>query len=436
MNTGRKEEAFWDKQRETISVGDLRVLQLAKLQKTVAFVAETSEFYKRRKKFSAHDANFDSLDDFSKKIPFTIKEDLLQGETYENLCVDKKDIIEVHFSSGTSARPVYSFLSKKDIREGSEYLARTWYMQGIRQESTFGMLASYGLFSAGLLNHYAIQEIGTFVVPIGGSSTLKTLDIFRNFSVDSCAAVASYYPYLITIAKENSIPLHELKLRHIIAGGEPFSEDQRSYVEKELGATMYDQYGLCEINTGLAGECSEKNGLHILADYAYPEIINSETGENLGENQEGELVLTTLHKEASPLLRYRTGDITSITYEPCICGRTMPRIARIKRRVTDVLFYKGIKVEKEYVAQLMLDLQDCVNPYIWQMEISVVYSRDEIELKVVLEKDNEKEIGRVAKCLLDSLGFKVNVRVFTQDELNQLGSSKLKNFIDHRPKDT
>lgn len=435
MTVIKRDPAFFDRKKETVPVEELKSLQLKKLRATVKLVSTKSKLYIQKKNLSPHGFDFKSLGEFSEKIPFTTKRDLLECGMYENLCVDKNQIVEVHFSSGTSAKPVFSFLTKKDINEGNEYLARTWYMQGITTESVFAMLASYGLFSAGLLNHYAIQQIGAFIVPIGGSSAYKTLDLFRAFSVNACAAVASYYPYLITVAKENGIRPENLHIRHIIAGGEPFSEGQRQYVESYFGATMYDQYGLCEINTGLAGECKEKKGLHILADYAYPEIIDPNTGEILGEGQEGELVLTTLHKEASPLLRYRTGDITSITYGPCPCGRTMPRISRMKRRVTDVLFYKGVKVEKEYVAALMVDLCDLVNPYIWQMEVTSVDGRDEIVLKVVLETQDDAALSRAAAYLPEKLGFNVNIRVFTKNELTELGNSKLKNFLDSRKTD-
>jgi phenylacetate-CoA ligase len=433
MNTQKGESLFWDKQRETVSVTKLKSLQLAKLRESVGFVARHSILYRNLKKISPRDADFNSLDEFSKKIPFTTKEDLLASELYENLCVPKKELAEVHSSSGTSAKPSYSFLTKKDIQESSKYLARTWYMQGVRKESTFAMLASYGMFSAGLLNHYAIREIGAFIIPVGGSSALKTLDILREFSVDSCAAVASYYPYLIALARENNIRPNDLKLRYIIAGGEPFSENQRCYVEKEFNATMYDQYGLCEINTGLAGECAEKNGLHILADYVYPEIVHPASGEVLGEDHEGELVLTTFHKEASPLVRYRTGDITSISCKPCPCGRTMPRISRIKRRATDTLFYKGIKIEKSYIAKLMEDLRDYLNPYIWQMEINSDTGRDEAVLKIVLKQGKEEEaLNHITASLKKNLVFNVKTRTFTAEELAHLGNSKLKNFIDNR----
>lgn len=434
MDISKKNSPFWDKKSETISVADLKSLQMAKLRESVTFAIEHSDLYMQRKKLSPHDASFNSLDEFSRKIPFTAKEDLLRGELYENLCVPKKDLVEVHSSSGTSARPVYSFLTKQDIQKSNEYLARTWYMQGIREESSFAMMASYGLFSAGLINHYAIQQIKSFIIPVGRSSALKTLEILREFFADSCAAVASYYPYLIHAAKHNDISLKDLRLRNIIAGGEPFSEKQRRYVEGEFSAIMYDQYGLCEINTGIAGECAEKNGLHVLADYVYPEIVNPANGEVLGEDQEGELVLTTFYKQASPLLRYKTGDITSISYAPCPCGRTMPRISRIKRRVTDTLFYKGINIEKSYIAKLMEDLRDYLNPYIWQIELKTDSGRDEAVLKIVLEQQGEENsaLDHIMAYLQKSLGFKITVRTFTADELADLGNSKLKNFLDTR----
>lgn len=422
--------ALFDATKETVPVGTLRVLQLKKLQEAVAFAAERSVFYQGKKKLS-RETRFNSFEEFAERVPFTTKEELVASEPYENLCVDRRDVIEVHFSSGTSARPVHSFLTRKDIAEGSEYLARTWYMQGVRRESVFGMLASYGLFSAGLLNQYAIQRIGAFVIPIGGSSVDKTLDLFQRFGVDSCAAVASYYPYFITVAREKNVAI-DMRLLHVIAGGEPFSENQRMYVERALGATMYDQYGLCEINTGLAGECGEKNGLHILADYAYPEIIDPETGVPLAEGLEGELVLTTFYKEASPLVRYRTGDLTSISYEPCACGRTMPRVARIKRRVTEVLFYKGIKIEKSFVGALMEKLQDVVNPYLWQLEVTAEHGRDHLVMKVVAHEKRDSILEFVSSHLRERFGFTVVVRAFSSDERARLGTTKLKNFLDSR----
>lgn len=426
----KKTQLFFNKQQETITIKDLKILQIKKLKKVLNFTLENSVFYK--KKFSLMNVKIKSLDDFSSKVPFTTKEDLLQNGKYDNLCVPRNKIAEVHFSSGTSNKPVPSFLTKNDIKESNKYLARTWYMQGVNNDSVFAMLASYGLFSAGMINHYAIQNIGAFVIPAGSSSIVKTLNIFKEFGVNSCAAVSSYYLYLINIAESNGINLKDLKLEHVIAGGEPFSEKQRLYIEKKLNANLYDQYGLCEINTGIAGECSEKNGLHILADYVYPEIIDPVTEKLLSDGEEGELVLTTLSREASPLIRYRTGDITSITHKQCSCGRTMPRISRIKRRVKETIFYKGIKIEKSYIATLLEGVDKYLNPYIWQVEVNSVEGKDEFVCRFVLINNNKKDIKYIESYMKKSLGFTVKVIVFSEDDLHQMGIVKLKNFVDNR----
>ena len=426
------DQTFFNKRQETISLQELKDIQLEKLRRTIRFAVSNSDFYRRKKKLLEKDTSLVSFEDFSKNIPFTTKQDLIQNDTYENLCVPKEDIVEIHFSSGTSNKPVFSFLTKKDIEESSAYLARTWYMQGIRKESVFTMFASYGLFSAGLINHYAIQNIGSFIIPTGNGTALKTIQLLKDFSSDCCAAVASYYLYLINAAEQNNVSLESLSLKHMIAGGEPFSEKQRLLIEKKFGAHLYDQYGLCEINTGLAGECSEKNGLHILADYAYPEIIDPDTGEVLKDNTEGELVLTTFHKEASPLIRYRTGDITSITHKPCACGRTMPRISRIKRRLTDTPFYKGVKIERPSIAKLMEDLSQHINPYIWQMVINSDSGKDEILFKITPTKDNGIALDYITAFLQKNLSLRIKVAVFSEDELKMLGNSKIKYFVDNR----
>lgn len=419
-----------DQVRETKPVEALRELQLRMLRKTVRHASRHSPLYGRTKGIRAIDARFASLADFT-SLPFTTKQDLIEGGMYGNLCVPREDIAEVHFSSGTSNTPVPSFLTRGDIENGSAYLARTWHMQGVRKESIFAMFASYGLFSAGLINHYALQKIGAFVIPAGNASASKAFDLLEGFGADSCAAVASYYSYLIAMAKAEGFDLRRLKLKHMVAGGEPFSEGQRRFIEDAFDADLYDQYGLCEINTGLAGECREKDGLHILADYAYPEIIDPDTAAPLGDGHEGELVLTTFHKDASPLIRYRTGDITKITHAPCRCGRTMPRIARVKRRVTDTLFYKGIKIEKPFVTQALEEISAHLNPYMWQIEIATVSGRDQVALKILLT-ESEGAIGRVTDHVRKKFGFDVKVASFKEEELARLGSGKLKHFVDNR----
>ncbi|MCI0532882.1 AMP-binding protein [bacterium] len=425
---------FFNRNKETIPPEDLETLQLKKLRKAVLYAADRSRFYRRAKKLQKNDARFLTIDDFAKNIPFTEKGDLLDGGIRENLCVPENRVAEVHFSSGTNAKPVFTFLTKKDIDEGNAYLARTWHMQGIRRGETFAMFASYGLFSAGFINHYAIQKIGSFIIPAGNVSSAKALELIREFKPSSSAAVASYYLYLIAEWESAGLDFKKTELRHIIAGGEPFTEKQRRFIEKKLGGRVYDQYGLCEINTGLAGECSEKNGLHILADYVYPEIINPRTGAVLGDDMEGELVLTTFHKEASPLIRYRTGDITRITRKMCPCGRTMPRIARIRRRTMETLFFKGMKIEKKQVEDALSELRGEVNPYLWRMEIQSISGRDRIVCKIVPSKGNAKTLSRAAEYLKKKLGLNVKSILLTKGEIARLKDSKLKHFGDNKKK--
>ena len=427
-----KNDTLFNVAQETISPEALRALQLRKLRKSLRYATEKSLLYRHVKKLSPKDARLDSLEAFA-RVPFTTKADLLEGGVYDNLCVAREEVSEVHFSSGTTSKPVASFLTQRDIRTSSAYLARTWHMQGVRKESALAMFASYGLFSAGLINHYAIQNIGAFVIPVGNASALKSFELLKDFHANSCVAVASYYSYLIAMAEAHNISLKHPHLKHMIAGGEPFTEKQRRYIENAFGAHLYNQYGLCEINTGIAGECSEKNGLHILADYAYPEVVDPATDAVLKEGEEGELILTTLHKEASPLIRYRTGDITSITHAPCRCGRTMPRISPIKRRVVETVFYKGMKIEVPYIGRIFEGLSSYLDPYMWQIQInSVRCAKDEIIFKIAPKKSDKAILDRVADHIRKSLNLKARVVSFEKEELLNLGNGKLKHVVDSR----
>lgn len=423
------DQTFFSRVDETISTENLKELQLRKLQEVLSYVNKNSKFYKN--KFKGNKLNINSFDDFV-NIPLTSKKELLELSPYENLCVDVSELSEIHFSSGTTAHPIPSFMTCEDLEKSRNFLSRTWYMQGVRDNSIFCMLAYYGLFSAGLLNHYAIQNIGAFVIPAGSSGTEKTISLLKEYNVDITAAVASYYLYIIEKAKSLNLDLKGLNLSKVILGGEPFSEAQRKYIEDELNVEVYDQYGLCEINTGLAGECEYHNGLHILADYAYPEIIDPDTLEVLPEGEVGELVLTTLERKASPLIRYRTGDLTSLTYERCACGRTMPRISRIAKRGSSKIFYKGIKIEKDAFEDYILTLKDIINPMIWQLVLKGEVTNQSIELLVNLNTPSSSDIKELNRVISKFLNVKTVVRSFNEDELKNLESKKLHHFVDAR----
>ncbi len=423
---------FWNEKVETISTEELEKLQLLKLNKIINYTHRYSPFY--QVKFGKNKIQkLKKLSDIQ-SLPLTSKSEIINANMDDLIATDKKRVVEVHLSSATTNKPSPSFWTDTDLKKSSTYLARTWYMQGVRQETTFGMLASYGMFSAGLLNHYAIQEIGAFVVPVSHSPAEKTLNYLDMFQVDSVASVASYYLYMINKLSSGSHVKTNLNLKNIIAGGEPFTENQRHYIEKSLNVKMYDQYGLCEINTGLAGECAYQNGLHILADYAYPEIINPETLQACEPGESGELVLTTLEREASPLIRYRTGDITSINYETCKCGRTMPRLSRFKERVHDTIFYKGSKIQTNDIKAFLEELGGYVDPYFWTLQIQGSMSDQNMLLKLINRNDMRLASFStyIAAKLLKRFGIRIEVDILSAEEIDNMGSGKLKYIQDLR----
>jgi len=364
------------------------------------------------------------------KIPLTTKDELRDCYPYGSLTLPLSEVIEVHTSSGTTGNPVPIFLTKKDLEISNQVLARTWFCNGIRKEDIFMMMGEYGLFTGGLLNHYALTHLGALVIPMGVSSSEKQVKFLKDFKVTSMAGIASHYFRILEKFKELKINPKELNLKTAIAAGEPYSEETRAYFEKGFGCKFMDQYGLAEINTGLAGECKYKCGLHLPWDYVYPEIINPETLEVLPEGESGELVLTTLDREANPVIRYRTGDVTSITYKKCKCGRTTPRISRINGRVDDVLFVKGIKLYPSAIESILWKMKDLINPEGWKLKIERIKGIDELTLMVEPKTSNKNTEEKIILRLREELGIRFNICL----EKNCFHDHKLKRIIDLRKK--
>ena len=314
--------------------------------------ARNSDFYKL--KLKDQPLKLESLSDL-KKLPFTTKKELRDCYPFGALAVPVNEVIELHTSSGTTGKATLSYFTKEDLKNGSKAISKAWKCFGINDNSRVQFMMSYGLFSGAALNTYAIQELGGLVVPAGIQSAEKQIQMMLDFKIDTIVGTVGYYYYLFDYIKENKIPLDEFFLKRGIMAGEIYSNKVREEIEHKFKIKIFDHYGLCEVNTGIAYECEFRNGLHLLDDYVFPEIINPESGEVLPLDSEGELVLTTLKKKASPLIRYRTGDITLIKSGRCPCGRNSVRIDRIKRRVDDLIFIKGIKIDpyelKEYILE-------------------------------------------------------------------------------------
>jgi len=297
------------------------------------------------------------------KIPFTSKQDLRDYYPYKTLAVNVDEIVEVHTSSGTTGKSTLSFFTKKDLLKSSHHISQAWKNFGITKGSKVQFMMSYGLFSGAALNSYAIQLLGGMVIPAGIQTASKQIELLQDFEADVIVGTPGYYYYLYDYMMDNNIPLSTLNIKTGIMAGEVYSDELREDLESKFKIDIYDHYGLCEINTGIAFECKNKNGLHLLVDYVYTEIIDPETGDVLPLDTEGELVLTTLDKEASPVIRYRTGDITTLTEVECICGHSGATMRRILRRTDDLIFVKGIKINPhELKENIMSHFADSVHP--------------------------------------------------------------------------
>lgn len=326
--------------------------QLHFLNETI-HAARNSDLY--RSKLHGYPLELENISELQ-NIPLTTKKELRDHYPFGVLAVPIKEVIEMHTSSGTTGKATLSYFTREDLEAGSNAIAEAWQCFGINDESRVQFMMSYGLFSGAMLNTYAIQKIGGFVVPTGIQSAEKQVQMMLDFKVDTIVGTPGYYYYLFDYIAEKNIPLEQFSLKRGVAAGEIYSDRVRAEIEQKFRIKIFDHYGLCEVNTGIAYECESRMGLHILDEYILPEIINPETCQVLPHDKEGELVLTTLKKKASPVIRYRTGDISTIRLERCPCGRDSIRIDRIKRRTDNLIFIKGIKIDpyelKEYILEI------------------------------------------------------------------------------------
>ena len=290
-----------------------------------------------------------SLIEFHKKVPFTLKQDLRDAYPYGGLAVSRDKVMEIHTSSGTSGRPVGSFLTKFDVEEGSREIGKAWANFGVNEKSIVMFAMSYGLYSGASINTYAVQSLGAFVIPASIIPIDKYIDLILDYGVTHIVGVPGFYYYLYAKMLERGIDPTQTSLTTMIAAGETYSEATRHEIQSMFNTTVFDHYGLVEINTGICFECPFKNGLHVLDDYVYTEVLNFSDPVNpvpARTGEKGELVLTNLNKEASPVIRYRTGDVvTNLGKKLCECGRTTQKISRIQGRVDSVVSIKGVKLD-------------------------------------------------------------------------------------------
>jgi phenylacetate-CoA ligase len=362
-------------------------LQLAHLKNLVEMLYERVPFY--RKKMDAlgiKPRDIRSLKDIE-KLPFTTKDDLRENYPRGLLAAPPDRIVEVHMSSGTTGKPVVDEYTQNDINIWREAMARTMAAAGCTKDDVVQNCYGYGLFTGGPGAHYGALTIGAEVLPMSSGNTARQLMVLQDFGSTMITCTPSYALYMAEEAAEAGIDLRALPLGKGCFGAEPWSENMRKEIESRYGMKAYDIYGLTEIiGPGVSFECEAQDGLHINEDLFYPEIIDPETGRVLPDGEKGELVFTTLTKDGTPLLRYRTRDITYFMREPCSCGRTTVRMHRLFGRTDDMLIIRGVNVFPSQIEQALIDIEGTEPQYL--IVISRGESRlDEVELQVEVKRE-------------------------------------------------
>lgn len=431
--------SYFNEEFETLPRPALEALQLKRLQQVLDRVYRNVPFYKEifdRSGIRPEDVK--SLADLH-RLPFTTKQDMRDSYPYGLFAAPMEEIVRIHASSGTTGKPTVVGYTSRDISNWSDLMARSFVAAGAHRGDIIHNAYGYGLFTGGLGAHYGAERLGASVIPISGGNTKRQIMIMQDFGSTVLTCTPSYSLFMAEEAKIEGIDFKKLKLRVGIFGAEPWSEAMRREIEAKLNLDAIDIYGLSEImGPGVAIECIEaKSGLHIWEDHFLPEIIDPDSGEVLPEGEQGELVITTITKEGIPLIRYRTRDITSLTYAPCVCGRTHARLARMSGRSDDMLIIRGVNVFPSQIESILVRIEGVEPHYLLiidreenldtlevQVEVGEELFSDEIKVLQALSRRIEKEIK-------ENLGVTSRVKL-VEPKTIQRSEGKAKRVIDNR----
>lgn len=430
---------LFDYKNETLPKNELRTLQLEKLINQLERVYHTVPFY--QKKFDAlgiKSENIRTLSDIV-NLPFTEKQDLRDNYPYGLFAVPHDHIVRLHASSGTTGKATVVGYTKRDVGNWAKLMARGLAAAGASRLDIVHNAYGYGLFTGGLGMHYGTEQLGATIVPISGGGTRRQIMLMKDFKCSVLCSTPSYCLQLYEAMQEAGLTPSDLHLKIGIFGAEPWSEQMRQDIEKKLNITAINIYGLSEImGPGVAVECKEaQNGLHIWEDHFLAEIIDPETGEVLPDGEQGELVITTLQKEALPLIRYRTKDITAINSVPCRCGRTHRRIEQLAGRSDDMLIIRGVNVFPIQIENILLECQGTTPHY--QLILTRKGALDELEIQIEvgsdLFSDKIKQLQQletnIKKNIKEFLGITAKVKLVEPFSIKR-ESGKTKRIIDLR----
>ena len=350
---------------ETLTRSEIEKLQMERLKRTLERCMNSPFYKKRFTEYGLKPEDIKTLDDI-RKIPFTTKQDLRDNYPFGLAAVPMDQVVRLHSSSGTTGTPTVILHTQHDLDEWANAVARCLYMVGLRPGDVFQNSSGYGMFTGGLGFQYGAERLGMLTVPAAAGNTKRQIKFITDFGTTALHAIPSYAGRLYEVMEEMGIdPMKDTKLKTLIIGAEPHSEEQRRRIEDMLGVKAYNSFGMSEMcGPGVAFECKEQNGLHIWEDYYIVEIVDPNTLEPVPEGEVGELVLTTINREAMPLLRYRTRDLTRILPGECPCGRHHRRLDRMKGRSDDMMILKGVNIFPIQIETVLMQFKELGNEFL------------------------------------------------------------------------
>jgi len=389
---------FWEKEIETMPPKELRRLQLGRLQKSLRQAQKAAAYEKIFKVHRVSPGKIKNLDDL-KRLPFTTKEDLRKHFPFGFNAVPQEQIVRVHSSSGTTGRATAVFHTPADLEGWANLVARCMYMVGVRRDDVFQNMVGYGLFTGGLGFQYGAERLGALTIPSGSGNSKRQIALMRDFGTTVVHIIPSYALHLRKVFEEIELdPKKDTKLRIAMIGAEPHSDATRQRIEEMYGIQAFNSYGLSEMNgPGVAFECPEKSGMHFWEDHFLVEIIDPKTQKVLPDGEEGELVFTTLTRQAMPLIRYRSKDLATIFPEPCRCGRTHRRISRIKGRSDDMFILKGVNIFPLQIDTILMNIAAVGTNYV------VVLERENFQDQMIIRVEVRPEFFRGELRQLENL---------------------------------
>jgi phenylacetate-CoA ligase len=429
---------IWNKQYECMEREELLKLQGKRLSSMVKRIYDSVPFYRKKlEEMGIEPGDITTIDDLN-KLPFTTKQDLRDNYPFGLFTVPQTDIVRLHASSGTTGKSTVVGYTQNDIEMWSEVVARSLTMAGVTSSDIIQVAYGYGLFTGGLGLHYGAEKVGASVIPISGGNTKKQLQLMEDFGSTVIACTPSYAAYLGEALVAEKIDRRNIKLKVGVFGAEPWTEEMRLQIENLLGIKAYDIYGLSEIiGPGVSMECHCQNGMHIFEDHFIPEIINPDTGVVLPYGELGELVFTPATKEAMPLIRYRTRDLTRIHADKCECGRTLVRMEKCVGRSDDMLIIRGVNVFPSQVESVLLEMSETKPHYL--LVVDRENNLDILEIQVEIEEqffsDEIKELEglrqRIKANIASTLGISATIRLVEPGTIER-SMGKAKRVVDKR----